>query len=140
MTVAELESAIREQNHLPKGAWVKANTQLTIPGTETQPILEHSRRDPADMEVRAIYLTGATAGSALGLKMVEHWRTVGGNAVCFDIKDSDGTTSIPFEHPLAPHNRHAIENLPKYVRWLHAHQMHAIARIALFRDEHIARD
>ncbi|MBV9671091.1 MAG: hypothetical protein JOZ43_09060, partial [Acidobacteriales bacterium] len=61
-------------------------------------------------------------------------------AVVFDIKDSDGTTSIPFDHPLAPHNRHTIENLAKYVRWLHQHDMHAIARIALFRDEHIARD
>jgi hypothetical protein len=141
MTVAELETAIRDQNALaPKQLWLKPGTTLVIPGIEPQPIVEHPRNDPADMEVKAIYLTGATAGSANGLKMIEHWREVGGNAVVFDIKDSDGLTSIPFEHPLAPHNRHNIENLPKFVRWLHQHDMHAIARVALFRDEHIARD
>jgi hypothetical protein len=141
MTVPELEAAIRSENDLAaKQVWLKPGTTLTVPGTEPQPIIEHPRKDPADMEVRAIYLTGATAGSSLGLKMVEHWQEVGGNAVVFDIKDSDGLTSIAFEHPFAPHNHHAIENLPKYVRWLHRHNMHAMARIALFRDEHIARD
>ena len=141
MTVAELDAALRQENALPaKLLYVKPGTALRIPGVEPQPIVEETRKDPADMEVRAIYLTGATAGSALGLKIVEHWHQVGGNAVVFDIKDSDGTTSIPFDHALAPHNRHNIDNLPKYVRWLHQHDMHAIARIALFRDEHIARD
>lgn len=140
MTVAELDSAIRAENGLAaKQLWLKPRTELTIPGIEVQPI-ETSRKDPSDMEVKAIYLTGGTAGSVVGMRMVEHWRQVGGNAVVFDIKDSDGTTSIPFDHPLAPHNHHAIENLPKYVRWLHQHDMHAIARIALFRDEHIAHD
>ena len=140
MTVAELETALRQENALPaKLLYVKPGTALRIPGIEPQPIVEQTRKDPADTEVRAIYLTGATAGSALGLKIVEHWHQVGGNAVVFDIKDSDGTTSIPFDHALAPHNRHNIDNLPKYVCWLHQHDMHAIARIALFRDEHIAR-
>jgi hypothetical protein len=141
MTVAELEGALRGANHLPEHlVWLKPQTTLTVPGVEPQPIVETPRHDPTDMEIRAIYLTGATAGSPVGLRMVEHWQQVGGNAVVFDIKDSDGTTSVPFDHPLAPHNHHAIENLPKYIRWLHNHQMHAIARIALFRDEHIARD
>jgi hypothetical protein len=90
--------------------------------------------------VRAIYLTGVMAGSANGLKIIQHWHDVGGNAIVFDIKDSDGSLSVPFEHPLAPHNRRAIPNLPKFVRYLHSLNMHAIARIALFRDEHIARD
>ncbi|MBV9671081.1 MAG: hypothetical protein JOZ43_09010, partial [Acidobacteriales bacterium] len=67
MTVAELESEIRKSNQLPaKTLWVKPGTKLNVPGIEPQPIIEHSRKDPADMEVRAIYMTGATAGSATG--------------------------------------------------------------------------
>src|SRR5205085_4784843 len=68
-----------------------------------------------------------------------HWKELGGNAVVFDIKDSDGLLQIPFDHPLAPKNHTPITNLPKFVRFLHSQNLHAIARIALFRDEHIAQ-
>jgi len=61
----------------------------------------------------------------------------GGNAVVFDIKDSDGSVNVPFDHPLAPHHRPAISNLPKFVRWLHSMDMHAIARIALRIHRHL---
>jgi len=141
MLSAELETQIRDVNHLgPKQLYVKKGQALLIPTIEPQPIVEHSVPMQRDEEVRAIYLTGAMAGSAKGLAIVKRWHEVGGNAVVFDIKDSDGSLSIPFEHPLAPHNRRVIPNLPKYVRYLHSMNMHAIARIALFRDEHIARD
>ncbi len=141
MLAAELEDQIRETNHLaPKQLYVKKGQTLLIPTIEPQPVVEHSVPMAKDEEVRAIYLTGAMAASAKGITIVKHWHDVGGNAVVFDIKDSDGTLNVAFEHPLAPHNRRAIPNLPKYVRFLHSMNMHAIARIALFRDEHIARD
>src|SRR5437763_8396381 len=79
------------------------------------------------------------AGSVAGMNIVKHWHQVGGNAVVFDIKDSDGSVNVTFDHPLAPHHRPAISNLPKFVRWVHSMDMHAIARIALFRDENIAQ-
>lgn len=141
MLASELEARIRDANHLqPKQIYVKKGQTLLIPTIEPQPVVEHSVPMAKDEEVRAIYLTGTMAGSANGLKIIQHWHEVGGNAVVFDIKDSDGTLSVPFEHPLAPHNRRAIPNLPKFVRYLHSMNLHAIARIALFRDEHIARD
>jgi hypothetical protein len=141
MLSSELEAQIRELNHLaPKQIYVKKGQTLLIPTIEPQPVAEHSVPMAKDEEVRAVYLTGAMAGSAKGLTVVQHWHEVGGNAVVFDIKDSDGSLSVPFEHPLAPHNRRAIPNLPKYVHYLHSMNLHAIARIALFRDEHIARD
>jgi len=141
MLSTELEAQIRELNHLaPKQIYVKKGQTLLIPTIEPQPIVEHSVPMAKDEEVRAVYLTGAMAGSAKGIEIVRHWHDVGGNAVVFDIKDSDGSLSVPFDHPLAPHNRRAIPNLPKYVRYLHSMNLHAIARIALFRDEHIARD
>src|SRR5438067_992655 len=56
----------------------------------------------------------------------------------FDIRDSDGLTSVGFDHALAPKiHRPYISNLPKFIRFLHGMNMHAIARIALFRDEHL---
>jgi hypothetical protein len=141
MLASELEEQIRDVNHLaPKQLYVKKGQTLLIPNIEPQPVVEHSVPMAKDDEVRAIYLTGAMAASAKGLGIIKHWHDVGGNAVVFDIKDSDGTLNVSFEHPLAPHNRRAIPNLPKFVRYLHAMNMHAIARIALFRDEHIARD
>ncbi len=90
-----------------------------------------------DFEVRAIYLTGLMAASDHGIKIVKHWRETGGNAVVFDIKDSDGTVNIPFEHPLIGAHKAYIRDLPKYTRFLHSQGMHAIARIAMFRDERL---
>jgi hypothetical protein len=100
-------------------------------------------------------LTGLMATSDRGLELIRRWRQVGGNAVVFDIKDSDGSLSIgapevpesvagllatPFSHPLAPVRRHPpIGSLPKYARFLHAQGMHAIARIAIFRDEQLVK-
>src|SRR5579859_7961164 len=140
MTGAELESALREVNHKPNGNNLKPGEDLIIPGYESQPIIEHSVPVPKDFEVRAIYLTGTMAGSDHGIRIIRRWHELGGNAVVFDIKDSDGSVNVVFNHPLAPTARHhSITNLPKLIRFLHSQNMHAIARIALFRDEHIAR-
>jgi hypothetical protein len=90
-----------------------------------------------DFEVRAIYLTGLMAASDHGIKIVRRWREAGGNAVVFDIKDSDGTVNIPFEHPLIGAHKVYIHDVPKYIHFLHSQGMHAIARIAIFRDERL---
>jgi hypothetical protein len=138
MTVAEYVSAIAKANN-GKTSFKKGETIL-IPGIEPQPVVEKSRPFPKESEVRAIYLTGGTAGSARGMELVRRWKQAGGNAVVFDIKDSDGTINVPFEHPLAKKLRnYPITNLPKYVRYLHSLDLHVIARQALFRDDNIAQ-
>lgn len=139
MTVAEFEDAIRKANN-GKSTFRKGETAL-VPGIEPQPVVEKSRPFPKDGEVRAIYLTGSTAGSAKGIQLVRRWHEAGGNAVVFDVKDSDGTINIPFEHPLARKiKNYPISNLPKFVRFLHSMDMHVIARQALFRDDNIAKN
>jgi len=45
--------------------------------------------------------------------------------------------SIPFEHPLIGGHNAYIHDLPKYTRFLHSQGLHAIARIAIFRDERL---
>jgi hypothetical protein len=139
MTVPEFEDAIRKANG-GKSTFKKGETAL-VPGIEPQPIVEKNRTFPKDGEVRAIYLTGMTAGSARGIQLIRRWHDAGGNAVVFDVKDSDGTINIAFDHPLARKiKNYPITNLPKFVRFLHSLEMHAIARQALFRDDNIAKN
>jgi hypothetical protein len=139
MAVAEFEAAIRKAND--GKASFKKGEQVLVPGIEPQPVVEKSRPYPKEEEIRAVYLTGATAGSVLGIQLMRHWKEAGGNAVVFDIKDSDGSVNVPFNNPLAPvRKNHPISNLPKFVRFVHSLDMHAIARIALFRDNNIAQN
>jgi hypothetical protein len=138
MTVAEYVDAIGKANG-GKTSFKKGDVIL-VPGIEPQPIVEKTRPFPKDTEVRAIYLTGGTAGSAHGIELVRRWHQAGGNAVVFDIKDSDGSINIKFDHPLARKiKNYPITNLPKYVRFLHSLDLHVIARQALFRDDNIAQ-
>jgi hypothetical protein len=147
MTGSELEQAIRQANNGLKGNNLKPGQTILIPGYR-QDWHEAPVSVAKDFEIRAIYLTGTMAGSARGLDLVRQWRKLGGNAVVFDIKDSDGLVNVPFpspllqgpalyraESPMAGRVSPPIRNLPKYVRWLHAQNMHAIGRIAIFRDE-----
>lgn len=139
MTAAELESAIRAANATEVRKHLHPGQQLIIPGIEPAPIVEHPVPKPKDAEVRAIYLTGLMAGHARGIELIRRWHGLGGNGVVFDVKDMDGSVSVPFDHPRAPRvRRPAIHSLPKFTRFLHALGLHAIARIALFRDTQLA--
>lgn len=139
MTIAEFEDAIRKANG-GKASFKKDETAL-IPGIEPQPVIEKIHPFPKSDEIRAVYLTGTTAGSAKGIQIIRRWHEAGGNAVVFDIKDSDGSINIPFDHPLARKLKsYPISNLPKLVRFIHSLNMHAIARQALFRDDNIAKN
>ena len=138
LTSSELADTIRAVNHKSDASNIlKANEQIIIPGILSAPVSEKTIPVPKDFEVRAIYLTGFMAGSDHGIRIIKHWREVGGNAVVFDIKDSDGSVTIPFEHPLLGQHPVYIHDVPKLVRFLHQQNMHSIARIAMFRDERL---
>ena len=138
LTSSELAQAIRAVNHKPDSSNIlKANEEIVIPGILPAPITEKTIPVAKDFEVRAVYLTGVMAGSDHGIRIIKHWREVGGNAVVFDIKDSDGSVNIPFEHPLLGEHKVYIHDVPKFVHFLHQQNMHAIARIAMFRDERL---
>ena len=137
LTSAELADAIRRINGDRTANILKANEKLIIPGILAAPITEKPIPVTKDFEVRAIYLTGFMAGSEHGIRVIKHWREVGGNAVVFDIKDSDGSVTIAFDHPLLGQHNVYVHNVPKFVHFLHQQNMHAIARIAIFRDERL---
>jgi hypothetical protein len=137
LTSSELAEAIRQANGNRQGTFLHPGEQLIVPGILDAPIVEKTVAVPKDFEARAIYLTGVMAGSDHGVRIIRHWHEVGGNAVVFDIKDSDGIVNIAFDHPLASGQKHYVHDLPKFIRFLHSQNMHAIARIAIFRDEHL---
>jgi hypothetical protein len=144
LTSSELSEAIRRVNGKDNGDRtgniLKANEHIVIPGILSAPIVEKPIAVAKDFEVRAVYLTGIMAASDHGLRIIHRWREVGGNAVVFDIKDSDGSVNIPFEHPLLGKHSVYIHDVPKFVRFLHSQNMHAIARIAIFRDERLVTE
>ena len=138
LTSSELADAIRTANHKSDASNIlKNNEDVIIPGILSAPVVEHTIPVAKDFEVRAIYLTGVMAGSDHGLRIIRHWREVGGNSVVFDIKDSDGSVTIPWEHPLLGKHNVYLHDVPKFVHFLHQQNMHAIARIAMFRDERL---
>jgi len=137
LTSSELAEAIRKANGNRTGNNLKPGEQIIVPGILPAPIVERSIPVAKDFEVRAIYLTGVMAGSDHGIRIIKHWREVGGNAVVFDIKDSDGSVNIAFDHPLAGRQHVYIRDVPKFAHFLHSEGMHAIARIAIFRDQRL---
>ena len=138
LTSSELADAIRQVNHKSESSNIlRVNENIVIPGILSAPINEKTIPIAKDFEVRAIYLTGFMAGSEHGRRVIKHWREVGGNAVVFDIKDSDGSVTIPFDHPLLGQHPVYIHDVAKLVHFLHSQNMHAIARIAMFRDERL---
>src|SRR6184192_434045 len=137
LTSTELAQAIRSANADTHSTFLKPGQPIIIPGILDVPIVEKSVPVTRDFEVRAVYLTGVMAASDRGLRIIRRWRELGGNAVVFDIKDSDGSINIAFDHPLAGSHRAPIHDLPKFTRFLHSQGMHAIARVAIFRDERL---
>ncbi len=137
LTSSELTEAIHKANGDFHSTFLKAGQPVIVPGLLPAPIVEKSVPVDRDFEVRAVYLTGIMAASDHGIRIIRHWREVGGNAVVFDIKDSDGVVTIPFDHPLLGAHHGAFHDLPKFIHFLHSQNMHAIARIAMFRDQRL---
>jgi len=138
MRRAELETAVRQANSLGSNP-LQPGAQILIPGIPLQPILDRPVPGPKDFVARGIYLTAYTAGGASGLDLIQRWKEAGGNTVVFDIKDFDGELHVPFKHAYAPPSDITIRNLPKFIHYVHSLGMHVIARIALFRDTHLAQ-
>ncbi len=137
LTSSELAEAIRKANSDLRTNFLKAGQPVVVPGILAIPIVEKSVPVAPDFEVRAVYLTGVMANSDRGLRIIRRWRELGGNAVVFDVKDSDGVINIPFDHALAGGPKPVIRDLPKLTRFLHSQGMHAIARVAIFRDQRL---
>ncbi len=112
---------------------------ISLLAAQAPAMVSGRRPTPPNLEIRAIYFTGIMAGSPHGRALARQWRAEGGNAIVFDVKDSDGPISFNSPLPLASHLRHPyIGSLPAWVAWLHGHGLYAIARLAVFKDQRLA--
>jgi hypothetical protein len=136
MRRSEFEDALRQVNVL-KANYLHPGTEIKIPGIPVHPILDKPVPTPKDFVARGIYLTAYFAGSSTGLDLMKRWKDAGGNTVVFDIKDYDGIVHIPFQHVYSQSDQITIRNLPKLIHYVHSLPLHAVVRIAVFRDERL---
>ena len=140
LTHGELEAALHQENPSLASNRLHPGQKIVIPGISLSPVVAHIVPISKQTPVRGIYLTCWMAGSDNGLELIRRWHEMGGNAVVFDVKDFDGIVSIPFQNPLAAHTKSTvIPSLPKFVQYVHSMGLHAIARIAVFRDASLAQ-
>jgi hypothetical protein len=137
LTSTELIDGIRKANANLQGNSLRLGQSVVVPGMLNAAITEKPIAVGRDFEARAVYLTGLMAGSDHGLRIIRRWRELGGNAVVFDVKDSDGSINIPFDNSLTGPHHITIRDLAKFTQFLHSQGMHAIARVAIFRDERL---
>lgn len=102
-------------------------------------------QDPAPAStaaLRGVHFTGWSAGSPKArLRFRDQMKAAGLNAVVIALKDSDGHEFVP-EVPLAAATNaymRAIPDLPGAVRDFKSAGIYTIARVAVFKDDHLAR-
>ncbi len=92
--------------------------------------------------LRGVHFTGWSAGSTKGrLKFRDAMLQAGFNAVVIGLKDYDGHVFVK-DVPLAVKTKafmNAIPDLPRVVMDFKEHGIYTIARIAIFKDDHLAR-
>ena len=84
--------------------------------------------------VRGIYFTGSTAAGANGKKLADKLTASHGNAIVFDIDESQGalTYGKPDQKPL-------LRDLSGFVKDMNSRGIYTIARIVAFKDKIITR-
>jgi len=91
---------------------------------------------------RGVHFTGWSAGSTKGrLRFRDEMKAAGFNAVAIALKDYDGHEFVPGV-PLAVETKaymKAIPDLPHAVKDFKDAGIYTIARIAIFKDDHLAR-
>jgi hypothetical protein len=116
----------------------------TPPAPDAEPPAAVARQAAADVRVaappriRGLYLNAYAAGSRARLAQL---LALAGrteiNAFVIDVKDEKGIhypSSIPLARELAQPGEQTIRNLSGLADTLHAHGLHAIARIVVFKD------
>jgi len=92
--------------------------------------------------LRGVHFSGWAAGSAKArTRFRDEMKAAGFNAVVITLKDSDGHEFVK-DVPLAVRTKafvNAIPDLPVAVRDFKGQGIYAIARVAVFKDDHLAR-
>lgn len=99
-------------------------------------------RVPLPSEVRGLYWTAATAGSARGDELLAYMKQTGLNTVVIDLKMDNGQVAfVPRDETIVPYAqaRPAIYDLDELLARLYEAGMYRVARIPVMRDGAFAR-
>lgn len=112
---------------------------LVVAGQETTgPATGADGREGAPAQIRGIYLNAYAAGSARRLPaLLALADTTELNTFVVDVKDEKGIhyrSELELPTELAQQGEQTIRNLSAFVDTLHAHGIHAVARIVVFKD------
>jgi len=124
-------------NEAPEEPYARA----AIPETGDEAGLPTAWSEKPDA-VKGVYLTGATAGSEALDKYIDLANETEVNALVIDVKEG-GELTYPSEVPLAREigaTSDYIPNLEKVVEKLKENDIYAIARLAVFQDDILARE
>lgn len=138
----DLEEAFKKENPALAGGRCKEGTEITVPGSLTEPLVNKPLGWPDAQSVRAIYVRGDNTSPARLAAEVARAKAAGANAVVFDVKDVIGVVNYRSDVPIVEELRQyppPIPSLVKTIRFLHDQGFYVIARTALFQDENLAR-
>jgi len=111
---------------------VAASTQVSASGAQSDV------RQSAPAQIRGIYLNAYAAGSARRLPaLLALADTTELNTFVVDVKDEKGIhyrSQLELPTSLAQPGEQTIRNISAFVDTLHAHGIHAVARIVVFKD------
>jgi hypothetical protein len=140
---ARLEKALIEFNGLKKGI-IPAGSTLLIPHSAPAVIPDVKNRSKSPLIfTRGLYYTGTNAGSERLLSSLDSLIDAGINTVVFDAKDITGIVNynsrVPEVNDLGMNAKRSIDDIDKLIRAFKSRGIYVIARIAVFRDQMLAK-
>jgi hypothetical protein len=138
-----LQKAIKRYN-LIETVTVPLGTILFIPYSLPTTIMSLQKEKKSTViHTRGLYYTGHSIGNAHMLQNITKFSAVGINTIVFDAKDITGHityhSNIPQVQQLATDRKRTIDNIDAIIRFLKAHDIYTIARIAVFQDHLLAK-
>ncbi len=119
----------------------RKDAKISIPLPILEPVVNEPLGWPSDHPVLAVYLTGDnTVPRRLAAETVR-LKSVGANAVVFDVKDILGVVNYRSSVPAVEEYRRyqpPIPSITKTIGFLHSNGIYVIARMALFQDQNLA--
>jgi len=140
--IEELTAEIKKINNIGNVRSMN-NAYLRIPIIRQDTVTVKSiPRDPGFFSV-GFYLTAITAGSGRGMEIIRTCSRLGANTVIFDLKDEWGNVYIDVKSPRVRQHgavkTYFIRDLPKLIHFAHQKKIHAVARVTVFADKHLAQ-
>lgn len=120
----------------------RAVSQTAMRGKSVAALSTAQAKRKEIVEVRGLHVTGWIAGGKKSFgKLVDLVNKTELNALCIDVKDSDGilsyNTSVPLERQIKA-SHHAIGNVGYMMKTMLDSDVYPIARIAVFKDPVLA--